>query len=84
MDIPLDASDPVKWRRLATGLRALIASGTIRPGSPVPSITVIAADLGWARATVSQAMRALAGDGVLTRHKGLGYYVTPPPPPGAR
>lgn len=76
MAMPYDGDSPVKWRRLAASIRAQIRAGTLAPGEPAPPITELSARLGWARPTIAKALRTLADEGLLTRHDGLGYYVT--------
>jgi GntR family transcriptional regulator len=75
MTDPGDAGDPAECERLADWLRARIEDGTIAPGEPAPSITVLAAGSNWARQTCARALQRLAGEGLLTRYPGLGYYV---------
>jgi DNA-binding GntR family transcriptional regulator len=70
------SGDPAKWRSLAASLRAQISDGTLKPGQPAPSATGLAAARGWSRQTCARALRNLAGEGLLTRYPGLGYYVT--------
>jgi DNA-binding GntR family transcriptional regulator len=60
-------------------VRAQVASGGIPAGAPVPSITEQAARLRCARGTVSRAYQRLAGQGVLVRVPGLGYYAAGTP-----
>lgn len=71
------SGDPTKWRSLASSLRAQISDGTLKPGQPVPSVTELAADRGWARQTCARALRSLEDERLLTRYPGLGYYVAP-------
>jgi DNA-binding GntR family transcriptional regulator len=75
-----EATNPTKYKRLATTLREQIGDGTYEPGNPVPSITELSRDLGWARATCSKALQLLTDEELLTRYNGLGYYVTQRPP----
>lgn len=67
--------DPRKYLRLAAELRKKIEDGTLRPGERVPSITVLAAERGWARQTCGRALRMLKDEGLLRWIPGLGYYV---------
>jgi DNA-binding GntR family transcriptional regulator len=71
-----DPADPRIYVRLAEDLRARISDGRLKPGNPVPSITVIVRETGYARHTVRHAMELLESEGLVTRYKGLGYYVT--------
>lgn len=72
--------DPTKHKHLAAALRDQIRAGILKPGQPVPSITRLAADWGWARGTCAKALQALQREGLLTRYPGLGYYVSSPEP----
>jgi DNA-binding GntR family transcriptional regulator len=62
--------------RLATFIRDQIASGTLAPGGPLPSIAVLRRDHGHSRQTVGKAMRVLEGEGLIYRVPGLGYYIS--------
>lgn len=67
--------DPRKYLRLAAELRGRIEDGSLKPGEPVPSITVLALERGWARQTCGKALRILRDEGLLMWVPGLGYYV---------
>lgn len=67
--------DPRKYLRLAAELRRKIDEGIFRPGDPMPSITALAAERGWARQTCAKALRILEDEGRLRWIPGLGYYV---------
>ena len=69
------ADDPRKYIRLAAALRGMITDSTLIPGQPVPSITRIAAERGWARGTCRHALQILQDEGLVTFVPGLGYYV---------
>jgi DNA-binding GntR family transcriptional regulator len=69
--------DPTKYKGLAATLRAQISAGTYQPSDPVPTITALARDSGWARQTCSRALRVLEAEGLLTFYPGLGYHVSP-------
>jgi DNA-binding GntR family transcriptional regulator len=68
--------DPRRYRQVATNVRELIASGTIKPGEPAPTITELAGSHGTSRDTCAKALRLLVDEGLLTRYPGLGYFVT--------
>lgn len=70
-----DQDNPTKYIRLAAILRGQIENGTLPPGGPVPSITDLCAEYGWARQTCGHALRLLEQEGLLLRYPGLGYYV---------
>ncbi|MFF9819671.1 FadR/GntR family transcriptional regulator [Streptomyces sp. NPDC014006] len=57
-------------------LRAQIADGTWPVGSKLPGETTLAKDLGVGRSTVREALRALAGAGLVRPRHGAGVFVT--------
>ena len=69
-------TDPRIYVRIADDLRRQIADGTLRPGTPVPSITTLSQEHGTARQTAAKALRLLESEGLVVRIQGLGYYVT--------
>jgi DNA-binding GntR family transcriptional regulator len=71
--------DPRTYVRIVAAVRDQITSGQLRPGEPVPSITVLARDHATSRSTAGKAMRLLERDGVIFRVPGLGYHVSNPP-----
>lgn len=75
MKEPDPADDPRKYVRLAAELRAQIADGRLAPGQPAPSRTKLAEQTGWSPLTCAKALRLLESEGLLTRYKGLGYFV---------
>jgi DNA-binding GntR family transcriptional regulator len=68
--------DPRAYMRLAALLRDQIASGTLAPGTRLPSIAVLRRHHGHSRQTVGKAMRILEGEGLIYRVPGLGYYIS--------
>jgi len=62
--------------RLAALIRDQIASGTLAPGGPLPSIAVLRRRYSHSRQTVGKAMRILEGEGLIYRVPGLGYYIS--------
>jgi DNA-binding GntR family transcriptional regulator len=74
-DEPLSGADP-KYVRLAALLRRDITGGTLRPGTPAPSITALSRQYGHARQTCSKALRILQAEGLVVRYPGMGYFVT--------
>lgn len=53
------------FQQLRSQIERLIASGQLRPGSKLPPIRELAADLGLARGTVNKVYDALARDGLV-------------------
>jgi DNA-binding GntR family transcriptional regulator len=68
-------SDPRAYVQIADMLRRQIATGTYKPGQPLPSLTVLQTELGHARQTISKAMRLLVREGLIYRPVGYEYYV---------
>ncbi|MER5951550.1 FCD domain-containing protein [Streptomyces sp. NPDC001904] len=60
----------------AERLRARIADGTWPVGTRLPGETTLAKDLGVGRSTVREALRALAGAGMVRPRQGAGVFVT--------
>ena len=56
-------------------IRALAASGRLKPGDRLPSVRQMASDLQVNMMTVSKAYAKLESDGVLERERGLGMRV---------
>ncbi|MCK1818090.1 FCD domain-containing protein [Streptomyces sp. XM83C] len=60
----------------AARLRARIADGTWPVGAKLPGETNLAKELGVGRSTVREALRALAGAGLVRPRQGAGVFVT--------
>lgn len=71
--IDLRSSVP-SYQQLAGQLRDAIASGEIRPGEALPSITAMVQETGLAVGTVRHALRVLADEGTITVVPGRGSY----------
>ncbi len=66
MIVALDLASPVPiFAQLRTQLERLIVSGQLHPGTKLPPIRRLAADLGLARGTVNKVYEALARDGLV-------------------
>ena len=63
------------WRQIEDGMRRLVASERIAPGSVVPSVRELARALRVNPATVSKAFRRLTEAGLLTVRRGEGTFV---------
>lgn len=63
------------YRQLMDQLRALIASGRLKPGDLVPSVRQLGDALSVNMMTVSKAYAKLEADGVLERDRGVGMRV---------
>ncbi|WP_345657125.1 MocR-like pyridoxine biosynthesis transcription factor PdxR [Streptomyces siamensis] len=63
-------------RALAAAVRDAVRSGSLTPGTRLPSSRQLAADLGLARNTVADAYGDLVAEGWLTARRGSGTLVT--------
>lgn len=77
MSIDREWHEPV-YVQLAGILRGQIESGELAPGRPVPSLRTLSERYGVNRLTAAKALRALAGEGLVTVVRGRGWFVTPP------
>jgi len=68
------------WSQIEEGLRRILASASLAPGDPVPSVRELATDLRVNPATVSKAYQRLVGAGFLEVRRGDGTYVSASPP----
>ena len=75
----LDRIDPRSptplYAQIAGRLRSAIAGGDLPPGSPLPSVRQLAAELRVNPATVVQAYRELEHEGVVDMRHGAGTFV---------
>jgi GntR family transcriptional regulator len=77
----IDPADPRPiWRQIEENVRHLVASGALRPASPVPSVRDLARTLVVNPATVAKAYQRLTDAGVLAVRRGDGTYVSAAPP----
>ncbi|NDK71226.1 FadR family transcriptional regulator [Rhodococcus qingshengii] len=77
---------PIVERRLLTDqaaelLRARIVSGEWEVGAKLPGETTLAAQLGIGRSTIREAVRSLAGLGMLESRQGAGVFLRSTTPP---
>lgn len=66
-------------RGIAATVARLVRGGDLRPGDRLPTVRVLAAQLGVSPATVSGAWQALATVGIVTSRGRAGTVVLPPP-----
>jgi len=71
--------DPRIYMQIAAAICDQITSGQLRPGEPIPSITVLTREHGTSRGTTGKAVQLLEREGLLFRVPGLGYYVSAGP-----
>lgn len=64
------------YRQLAGQLRAMVESGEIAPGEPLPSLTRIRQETGLAVGTIRHAIDVLTEDGIVYTVPGRGTFVT--------
>jgi DNA-binding transcriptional regulator YhcF (GntR family) len=70
------ASGTPPFEQLRRQVAAMVAEGTLSPGSRMPTVRRLAADLGLAANTVARAYRELETDGVIATHGRRGTFVS--------
>ena len=75
MDLHLDLAGSRIREALERALRDAARTGRLAPGLQLPSSRALAADLGLARNTVTEAYSQLIAEGWLTARPGAGTYV---------
>ena len=71
------------YRQIEDQLRRGIQAATLAPGTRLPAVRALAADLGVSRITVETAYTGLEADGLVERRVGSGTYVLGPAAPGS-
>lgn len=74
----LNPSTPA-YRQLKSWIADAIRNRQANPGMPLPSERELAEQLGLSRVTVRKALDELVADGLVTRRRGSGTYVSEPP-----
>jgi GntR family transcriptional regulator len=78
--LTVDTGDPTPpYEQLRRQLAGLIQSAVLTPGSRLPPLRQLAADLGLAVGTVARAYRELESAGLVTSRRGGGTRVTAQP-----
>ncbi|MGJ3189074.1 GntR family transcriptional regulator [Paenarthrobacter sp. FR1] len=78
--ITVDLSDPVPpYEQIRRQLSSLIAIGVLQPGSRLPTVRSLAADLGIAAGTVARAYKELEQSGLIESRRRNGTVVLGPP-----
>lgn len=72
LEIP---SDVPLYRQISAHFRTSILAGNLRPGTRLPAVRVLAANLGVNRATVESAYAELVAEGLVVSRRGSGSYV---------
>jgi DNA-binding transcriptional regulator YhcF (GntR family) len=67
------------YEQVRAQLAGLVASGLLPPGTRLPPLRQLAADLGLAVGTVARAYRELEAAGLVASRRGAGTRVTAPP-----
>ena len=75
LDVDPSSAVPI-WRQIEDGVRRMVASERVPPGSAVPSVRELARALRVNPATVSKAYRRLTENGLLTVRRGEGTFVS--------
>jgi DNA-binding transcriptional regulator YhcF (GntR family) len=81
VELRLDPEDPTPpYEQLRRQLSAVIQAGILDPGTRLPTVRQLAADLGVATGTVMRAYAALESDGLVVTRRGGGTAVSDAPP----
>ena len=67
-------SQPIYWQ-LKERTIAMILDGTLKEGSPLPSVRTVASDFQLNPITVSKSYQALVDEGLVEKRRGLGMFV---------
>lgn len=79
MNITIDKDSAVPYyHQLKETVKALIASGRLKPGDMLPSEFALSEELGISRLVVHRAFRELVTEGLLIRKRAKGTFVSPP------
>jgi GntR family transcriptional regulator len=77
----IDPTLPVPiWSQIEDGMRYLVATGALAPGSTVPSVRDLAREQRVNPNTVAKAYQRLVDSGVFETRRGEGTFVTSRPP----
>lgn len=81
MRLSVDTRSPEPlWSQIESGVRRLVASRALPPGTPLPSVRDLARELRINPATVAKAYQRLTESGVTEVRRGDGTYVAERPP----
>jgi GntR family transcriptional regulator len=69
------------YLQIVNQVKSMVASGIIKPGSQLPTVREVAADLRINFNTAARAYRLLHEEGVISTQQGRGTYVLEAPPP---
>ena len=80
MIVSVDLDSPLPpYEQIRAQITTMVASGVLPPGSRLPAIRQLAADLGLAAGTVARAYRELEAAGVIVSRGRHGTYIARPP-----
>jgi GntR family transcriptional regulator len=68
------------YLQLVEQVKSMVASGVLKPGSQLPTVREVAADLRINFNTAARAYRLLHEEGVISTQQGRGTYVLEAPP----
>lgn len=69
------------YLQIVDQVKSLIASGVLKPGSQLPTVREVAAELRINFNTAARAYRLLHEEGIISTQQGRGTYVLEGPPP---
>ncbi|MFN2297250.1 MAG: GntR family transcriptional regulator [Anaerolineales bacterium] len=69
------------YLQIVDQVKSLIASGVLKPGSQLPTVREVAAELRINFNTAARAYRLLHEEGIISTQQGRGTYVLEVPPP---
>ena len=76
LDLTIDSdSATAPFEQVRTQIASAVAEGQLTPGTRLPTVRRLAADLGLAANTVARAYRELEGDAVIATHGRGGTFV---------
>jgi DNA-binding transcriptional regulator YhcF (GntR family) len=76
LEVTIDAdSATAPFEQVRTQIASAVADGQLTPGTRLPTVRRLAADLGLAANTVARAYRELEADGVIATHGRGGTFV---------
>lgn len=83
MQLKLDFQErePI-YLQIVEQVKSMVASGALKPGSQLPTVREVAADLRINFNTAARAYRLLHDEGVISTQQGRGTYVLEAPSPG--
>lgn len=85
MIIAVDPGHPLPvYEQVREQVVRMVAAGTLLPGTQLPTIRQLAADLGLAKGTVAKAYELLESDAVIATRGRKGSFVLEMEPVGAR